>query len=455
MTRTPSAEPAPSPLCGSALRESRRDLALDVVRLGCSLATVIGTYGVPRLHDVAVAHLALAAVAAAAVLAGLRPGRTLLDAGPSRGSVLTWGTLAFWLGSTVLWHDVPGAGSALGPLVLLEAGIRYGLPGAAVSGSVVTATALLLPQVDATGSVPSTWTTLLLVALLLPAAVWLRAGTERAASRAEQVESAVSDALSALPVGVVVLRADGVPLHANASLDRLLPRGEALPQLRALAAASGQEPALETLLAGHATDRLQLNDGAAILSVGASRTRDGHVVVHVEDVTRAAVERDHLRRLADVDALTGVTSRAAGERALAEARGRLALLFVDLDGVKGLNDRDGHAVGDAVLAHTGARLRGLLRDGDLAVRWGGDEFVLLVRVSDPAEGHTVAQRVVAAVREPVRLHDGRLVEVTASVGLAQTTDGTEGLVESADAAMYGAKRAGGDRVCVAPSPVAV
>lgn len=439
MDGTPS--PAP-PLSGSALRTARRDLGLDVTRLGCALATVAGTAGDPALRDVAVAHLALALVAAAAVVAGLRPGTWVPRA------ALTWGTMLFWVGATVLWHDLPGAGSALGVLALLEAAVRYGVRGALLSGTLVTATALLLPQVDATGATPSPWTTLLLVALLLPAAVWLRAGTERAASRAEQVEAAVSDALAALPVGVVVLDREGAVVHANASLLRLLPDGDPLAQLRGLARGAVPERALEALAVGGGPDRLELTRAGQVLSVGASRTRDGHVVVHVEDVTQASRERERLRRLADVDALTGVTSRAAGERALAAASGRLALLFVDLDGVKGLNDRDGHAVGDAVLARTGERLRGLLREGDLAVRWGGDEFVLLVAVRDPEEAHAVAERVVAAVREPVRLPDDRLVEVTASVGLALTAAGTTGLVERADAAMYDAKRAGGDRVVV-------
>ncbi len=436
----------PAPLSGNALRVFRRDLALDVVRLGCALATVVATVGRVQTREAAVAHVALAAVAAVALAAGLRPSPERYGVGPSRGTALTWGTLGFWVFSTVQWHDVPGGGSTLGVLVLLEAAIRFGLPGAAVSGTVVTATALLLPQVDSTGAVPSPWTTVLMVALLLPAAVWLRAGTERASSRAEQVEAAVSDALSALPVGVVVLDAEGGVLHANSRLGELVPGDDALARLRQAVAGAPAAADLEALLRGDRSDLIELVVDGPLLAVGASRTREGHVVVHVEDVTRAADERARLRRLADVDALTGVTSRAAGERAIAQACGRLALLFVDLDGVKRLNDRYGHTVGDTVLAHTGRRLRSLLREGDLAVRWGGDEFVLLLHVDDSTQARAVAERVVVAVREPVRLRDRRLVEVTASVGLAQTSDRTEGLVERADDAMYGAKRAGGDRV---------
>lgn len=427
-------------LSGSALRTKRRDLALDVIRLGCALATVAGTAGTTTTRDVAVWHLVAVVAAAAAVLAGLRPGVVVPTA------ALTWGTLGFWVASTVLWHDVPGAGSALGVLVLLEAAVRYGLRGALVSGSVVTVTALLLPQVDATGQTAEAWRTLVVVGLLLLPAVWLRAGTERAASRAEQVELAVGDALAALPVGVVVLHADGSVLHTNASLARLVGDGDPRDRLRDLAQDELQEHALEAVLAGAGPERLELATASGrTVSLGSSRTREGHVVVHAEDVTEAHRERARLHELASVDVLTGVSSRAAGEQALELARGRMALLFVDLDGVKQLNDRHGHAIGDAVLAATGGRLRGLLREGDLAVRWGGDEFVLLVGVGSVAESHAVADRVVTAVRAPVRLADGRLVEVTASVGLATTTDGTAGLVARADAAMYDAKRAGGDR----------
>ena len=430
-------------LSGSALRAQRRDLALDVTRFGCALSTVLMTATTPALHDVALAHLALVLVSAVAVLGDLR-GR------PVSGLALTAGTVAFWTCCAVLFHDVPGGGSALGVLALVEGAVRYGMVGALASGSVVTAASLLLPQVDSTGTPASPWRSLLLVALLLSAAVWLRSGTERAASRSEQVEAAVADALAALPVGVAVLDAGGAVLHANARMTELLGDGDPVALLRALAPAG----ALEPLLDGSGPDRVELTTPwRRHLSVGASRTRDAHVVVHVEDVTDLRSERDSLRRQATVDALTGTSTRAAGERAVQAAGGRLAALFVDLDGVKGLNDLHGHAVGDVVLAETGERLRGVLREDDLAVRWGGDEFVLLVQADTPAEADAVAERVRTTLRAPVRLPDGRSVRVTASIGVALTTQSTSGLVERADAAMYAAKRAGGDRVTTASGAV--
>ncbi len=159
--------------------------------------------------------------------------------------------------------------------------------------------------------------------------------------------------------------------------------------------------------------------------------------------------------VASRDTLTGCESRASftqsmdREIAAAGVDGQaVALLWVDLDGFKGVNDQFGHTVGDRVLHHTVARILGQVRDADHVGRLGGDEFgVLLCDRMDEARVENVADRILAALREPVVV-DGLAIHFTGSIGIATfPTDGDqhEELVTRADLAMYAAKNAGGDR----------
>jgi len=165
---------------------------------------------------------------------------------------------------------------------------------------------------------------------------------------------------------------------------------------------------------------------------------------------------DELRRLAFSDALTGLPNLARFddrlEHALARARGqpdaRLAVLFVDLDGFKTVNDGLGHAAGDALLRMTADRLLAQCRDADTLARVGGDEFIVLLEdLADAAQAAGAAERITRALARPFQL-DRRDVRIGASVGLALCPDHGEGtrLKAMADAAMHAAKRAGGNRV---------
>lgn len=430
---------------GPARRAARRDLALAVTRSGCLLLAVCRLPAVPGAGPVAALSAVLLALSVVALVLLPRQADGRLAA------VACWSTLAAYVALSALGHDVPGAGSALGVLALVEAPIRRGLRGALVSGPVVTATALLLPQVDELGRTLPPGQTLLLVVLLLGGAVWLRSGSEASAAAGDRAEAAVAEALAALPIGVAVLDGQGDVVHANARLGALLGDGGTLPDRVAAVAGRGAGVRAAQLAAGRLDALEVVTDLGAHLSLGAARTADGRVVVHVEDVTAARREGARLAHLARVDRLTGLATRAAGEDALRDADrrgGLVGVLFVDLDGVKALNDERGHGVGDAVLAATGQRLRDALRAEDVAVRWGGDEFVLLLPLEAAAEAHVVAERVRAAVREPVLLPDGP-ARVTASIGLAVGAGDDAGLVARADAAMYTAKRGGGDRVVLA------
>jgi diguanylate cyclase (GGDEF)-like protein len=121
------------------------------------------------------------------------------------------------------------------------------------------------------------------------------------------------------------------------------------------------------------------------------------------------------------------------------------VVYVDLDCLKGVNDRLGHAVGDEVLAAAGRRLRGALRASGTAGRVGGDEFVLVCPdVPGPADALAIGRRVAASLNRPVRAR-GRRIPLTASVGVAFAPAGpadAKAVLSDADAAMYASKRAG-------------
>jgi len=157
------------------------------------------------------------------------------------------------------------------------------------------------------------------------------------------------------------------------------------------------------------------------------------------------------------DALTGLANpvlfRDRVDHALARARSApesVAVLFVDLDNFKTVNDSLGHTAGDEVLVATAARLRDVLRPEDTAARLGGDEFAVLIEdVGRGTDATLVAETLVAALRAPVRIAD-RDVFVAASIGVAfgAPNGGADQLLRNADLAMYTAKRRGKDRTAV-------
>ena len=173
------------------------------------------------------------------------------------------------------------------------------------------------------------------------------------------------------------------------------------------------------------------------------------VVADDRDAARRAQEA--LTARATRDTLTGLPVRWVFlerlEQALARLRGtktRLAVLFIDLDGLKYVNDTYGHAAGDQLLLHAAARIRGALRSHDVVARIGGDEFVVLLeeRSDQPLDPSAVAERIVARLGMPY-ISGGNAVRPSASIGVAVTDDASTPaatLVAHADSAMYQAKR---------------
>ncbi len=173
------------------------------------------------------------------------------------------------------------------------------------------------------------------------------------------------------------------------------------------------------------------------------------------DITRQRELEEELVHRATHDSLTGLANRILftdrveqAVRRVRDPAGAVAVLFLDLDDFKVINDARGHAAGDEVLQAVGGRLRSAIRPGDSAARLGGDEFaILLEEVADPDVAMAVADRVCAAIAEPIQLGSAP-VRLSASVGVAwepvRSSNATD-LVRDADVAMYVAKRRGKGR----------
>ena len=182
------------------------------------------------------------------------------------------------------------------------------------------------------------------------------------------------------------------------------------------------------------------------------------IVANFRDVTERKALEGRLAHQATHDALTGLPNRALfserAARALARARGRgglVAVLLVDLDNFKYVNDTLGHGAGDGLLVAVAGRLRGCLRPRDTVARFGGDEFaVLLEDASGEGEAERVAGRIIGGLGEPFAV-GGREVFVTPSIGVALDRPGRttlEDLLRRADLALYEAKGAGKARHAV-------
>ncbi|HUF31665.1 MAG TPA: sensor domain-containing diguanylate cyclase [Acidimicrobiales bacterium] len=272
----------------------------------------------------------------------------------------------------------------------------------------------------------------------------------------------------ALPVGVVHLDPDQRLVYANEKLHQIVGASPARLPRRLSECAVEQDvldAALGDALAGTDVDvELHIDpfDGGprrrCTIALRALTTDEGVVtgaVGCVTDVTDASRMRAELEYRAMTDELTGCVNRATAmaalDRALESSAGDTAVVFVDLDRFKAVNDRFGHAVGDGLLAAIAARIRAVVRAGDVVGRVGGDEFLIVCpNVADRAHGMALAERVVEAIARPFSI-EGVKVHTSASVGLAWAADAedADALIARADDAMYRSKRAGGRRAVLA------
>ena len=223
------------------------------------------------------------------------------------------------------------------------------------------------------------------------------------------------------PMGVMVTRFDGVVVACNPAMGELL----------------GEDPAglLGKILFGLSTARIRTSDDLE------------RVVVHVENITDRKQREAELSHQALHDPLTGLANRVLLTEqihGLMSHRGRHArhsqLFYPDLDGFKAVNDRFGHAAGDAVLIQLAHRLTALLRAGDIAARLGCDEFAVLCE--DLQEHHAVAitERLRAAAAQPFVVDDMEIT-LSAAVGSCRVRSGDAAAVlREADRRMYETKR---------------
>lgn len=276
--------------------------------------------------------------------------------------------------------------------------------------------------------------------------------------------------VDASPVAMLELDADGVAVHANPRWRELTgqPAAAVLGKgwlavvdptqqdglANAVDAARLARQPLETevwIITEAGSRRLQLLGRAHTDAYGLLR----RYVVSAVDVTDEHQRFEELAHLAYHDELTDLPTRALFGEHLRAALARLgrpdddggvAVLFVDLDDFKRVNDQHGHGAGDLVLRVVAGRIREALRPSDVVARHGGDEFVVLLpHVGSPALAQEIAERTVRSVREPIALTSGHVVSVSASFGLAFTVEPEDGesLLDRADRSLYAAKSAPG------------
>lgn len=176
------------------------------------------------------------------------------------------------------------------------------------------------------------------------------------------------------------------------------------------------------------------------------------IAAEVRDLSERKESEATIKRLAYYDSLTGLANRrllddriAMALAHAARADSSLAVVFVDVDGLKTINDSMGHPAGDRVLKEAARRLSQIVREEDTVSRMGGDEFVILVTDVGPEEAQEFAERV-AGVFAPPMFIAGKRISVTASVGIAVREEGdstSDSLIRRADAAMYAVKQSGG------------
>jgi diguanylate cyclase (GGDEF)-like protein len=189
------------------------------------------------------------------------------------------------------------------------------------------------------------------------------------------------------------------------------------------------------------------------------------VLVQVLDISARREQEDNLRHMADHDGLTGLPNRRAFNAVLGQQLSLVrrygpdgALMLIDLDNFKAVNDVHGHSAGDAVLRRVADVIREQLRDSDFAGRIGGDEFSVLLPKGNVADVSVVADRLVNALADLGRRypHEG-IPDITCSVGVAMLmpkTSSVTAVSEIADAAMYEAKGDGRNRFVISTSGLA-
>lgn len=276
--------------------------------------------------------------------------------------------------------------------------------------------------------------------------------------------------------GIFIMSHAGELLHANPAMDRLMAAGDCRSRPAEFVSLTFRDPAMVASLVARTRDSGQPEAADLELVAGDGTERWVHGMVsfvgdagdyaRVEGVLYDITQRRHNERQAQYsaehDTLTGLKSRAYIEAALGRhieaahgRKGAVTLMFIDLDGFKSVNDRWGHAAGDAVLVECARRLRDMFkRSADIVGRLGGDELVVLIddAEADDSIVSSLAHQLIDGFKAPFVLPDGAQVNVGASVGLASfpaNAMNAKTLIQAADAAMYAVKQSGKGGISIA------
>ncbi len=469
-TRAVLRAPAPPGGSGSLRTRPRPDraaqarLAVSVMRIllvGLQVPALLSTAVVAPLGAVVLLWVLVSATlsaVAALVVPGLRRWETVIVAGDVVAIVAVAATTDGGYYPVVL----------LATARMFQIPARWGLRGALVAGAPIIAAALAWPspqKTDIHGFLP-----LLLTCAAITAAGW---GVGRFARRVtaahDQSELALTLTFHHSPTSTVLTDDDGVVTRVNPATVALC--GVAVEDLLGRPLVTLVHPddagALAGVLSGEAGDEVDVRlttvrgphwTRLLVGRIPAAAGLPPYRVVQAEDVHERRTTAERLAHDATHDALTGLANRRAIhaelDTLLSDPVSTGALVMVDLDGFKAVNDRFGHEAGDALLVIVAERLRRAARGGDLAGRLAGDEMVLLARgVPDEAGALAVGQRVLDELMGPADVGPDTVM-ISASAGArwigAQETDARQ-VLRDADAALYRAKDNGRGRVEAAPA----
>jgi len=273
--------------------------------------------------------------------------------------------------------------------------------------------------------------------------------------------------------GIFITNPEGVILDVNRAFSRItgFAKDEVVGQTPRVLQSGRHDAHFYTELWRHLTERGHWSGEVwnrrkrgdvypEMLTISAMHDPDGHVrryVAMFSDISALKEQQRQLEHMAHYDALTGLPNRSLLADRLQQTmaqvmrrRQKLAVVYLDLDGFKAVNDNHGHAVGDQLLTAVAARLKAALREGDTLARLGGDEFVaVLLDLPDVAHCLPVLARLLAVAAEPVQAGEGRSLRVSASLGVTfypqdEEVDADQ-LLRQADQAMYQAKLTGKNR----------
>jgi len=264
-----------------------------------------------------------------------------------------------------------------------------------------------------------------------------RASLERVLKKNEKIKETVKEAASELTSVNEVLKQEKVPVQV---MKQALTQNEDVEQK--VAKAADDLKLVNVKLAEEMAERIVIESELANTKTDLAEARD--------DLSKAQVKEGEAQQIALQDALTGLPNRVSFEQGLdhglilAKRHGwGLAVLFIDIDKFKNINDSYGHDLGDQVLLMLANRLQSSVRDEDMVSRWGGDEFVcLLLEVKQEADVTRLAEKMVNRIAKPWE-SNGAVHSITASIGIAiYPADGETAdiLFLNADTAMYKAKR---------------